>query len=614
MSISRIILLLFFTISMYAKPLDIDGKTDFYNLLLNSEIFIDNSKSLSLKDIQKKHNEFKINNKKQLSFGYSPDFNVWIKFTLKNNSNKTIEKIIEYDNVLTTNIKFYYSNTNDSYTQDGLLNLNKKRKTINPIFKIELEPNEVKTYYIQTSSYITTLIVKLNLWDKDKFYITDTKHQFYLALFFGAMSIMAIYNLFIFFFTKDISYLFYVFYIIGIIAHQLIYVGIGSLYIFNQDLIIYIIKFASLLVAFPIFALGLFTKTFLQTNQYPIFNKILNIYIILMPISVVIFLTTDMFNKYRNIFSLCLILYLMVLSIYATYKRNRQAYFILFGWVIIASAFSAMYLSSTGLFNIYKYFPYIVEISFVLEAIVFSIALADKINNLQKDKEEANKKLITQQQNETQRLEIKVTEKTKDLKTALDEKGLLLKELNHRVKNNMQMIVSLIRLQSDEIDDEKLLNIFQTAQNRINAMSHLHELLYKQDNISHINAYEYFSILIEELQDSYDKNINIQFNIETQLKMEQSVYCGIILNELVTNCFKYAFPNKDGEIQISLTKQDNTFKLLVSDNGIGYDKNINSNSLGLILVDTLAKKQLNGNIHVNSNSGVKVSITWNTTE
>jgi len=614
MSVLKIFLLLFFAVSTYASPLIIDGKTDYYNLLPYSEIYIDKSKSLLLEDIEKKDSEFNRNNKKQLSFGYSPDFNVWVRFTLKNNSNKTIEKILEYKNVLTTDIKFYDLSAGYSFIQDGLLNLNAKRKTVNPMFEIRLEPNESKTYFIQTSSYITTLIVKLNLWDKNKFYETDTTYQFYLALFFGAMSIMAIYNLFIFFFTKDISYLFYVLYIIGIIAHQLIYVGIGSIYVFNQYWVNTIIQYASLLVAFPIFALGLFTKTFLRTKQYPIFNKILNMYLILLPLSVIIFSTTDAFNKYRNIFSLLLILYLMILSIYATYKRNRQAYFILFGWVIIASAFSAMYFSSTGLFNIYKYLPYIVEISFVLEAIVFSIALADKINQLQKDKQEANQKLIVQQQNEKQRLKKQVTEKTKDLEVALDEKGLLLKELNHRVKNNMQTIISLIRLQSNEIEDEGLQSIFQTAQNRISAMSHLHELLYKQDNISHIDAHEYFKLLINEIQGSYDSNISINFNIQTQLKMEQAIYCGLILNELISNSYKYAFPIGKGKIDIALSKIESVFHLSIADNGIGYDKETPSNSLGLTLVNILAKQQLRGNIQIHSSNGVQVTIQWSSND
>ena len=270
-----------------------------------------------------------------------------------------------------------------------------------------------------------------------------------------------------------------------------------------------------------------------------------------------------------------------------------------------------MYLSSTGVFNIYKYFPYIIEISLAVEAIIFSIALADRINSLQKDKADANQKLITQQENEKQRLEIQVENKTSDLKVALDEKGLLLKELNHRVKNNMQTIVSLISLQGDAIEDVQLQDIFLTAQNRIKAMSHLHELLYKQDNISNINAHEYFLILIEELKYSYNNDININFEIRTHLQMEQAVYCGIIVNELVSNSFKHAFKNEEeGNVSISLKKSNHYFELCVSDDGVGYEQNQSTDSLGLILVDTLATKQLQADVTINTSKGVSVLIIW----
>ncbi len=428
------------------------------------------------------------------------------------------------------------------------------------------------------------------------------------------MFILAFYNLFIYFFTKDKSYLFYVLYIIGIIAHHSMYVGIANIYILDSISAMYVINFATALVAFPIFSLALFTKYFLQTKQYPVFNNILNLFLFLMPLSVVIFSFTDIFNTYRNLLSFLLIIYLMIVAIYATIRRNRQAYFVLFGEIIIASAFTSMYLSSIGIFNIYKFFPYIVELSLVLEAIIFSIALADKIKQLQKEKNEVSKKLIIQQKNEKARLAVQVAEKTTDLKTALDEKGVLLKELNHRVKNNMQTIVSLIRLQSDEVKDKKIQGIFTTIQNRINAMIQLHELLYKKDNITYVNAYEYFKNLIEELKESYKNEVRIYFDIQSELKTEQAVYCGLILNELITNSLKYAFPKGEGEIDITLSQKGSLYTLIVNDNGIGYDKNSICNSLGLILVNTLATQQLHGNITIEPKFGVHVKIEWNQNE
>lgn len=610
----KIIFLLLFYCNLFSDVVNINEHTSSFELLQNSEIYLDKNRDLTIIKIQNQNIIFEKNDKNILSFGYSPSFDVWIKFTLKNDSNKVVKKIIEYNNPLTTNLSFYDLKDELNTQEEGLLSKKIDKLAINPIFIIELNPNEQSTYYIKASSYITTLIVDLKLWSEDDFYKKEIKHQIILSLFFGAMFILGIYNFFIYLFTKDISYLYYVIYIIGLILHHLMYSGIANIYLLNYELKIYIVNLASALVALPIYALGLFTKSFLQTNQYPKYNKILNGFFLFIPISVIFFITTNDYNKYRNSFTILFLLFLMVLTIYSAIKKNKQAYFILFGWLIFLSSGLLMYLSSLGVYNVTKYFPYLIEISFVSEAIIFSIALANKITNLQKEKNEANKKLIVQKENETKRLSKDVDLRTKDLKEALDEKELLLKELNHRVKNNMQTIVSLIRLQSDEIENEKLKDILLTIQNRIGAMGHLHELLYKQNNINFIDVYEYFELLIEEVRDSYDSYIKIHLNIKTKLRIEDTIYCGLIINELITNSFKYAFPNKNGNINVSLEKENENIKLIVSDDGIGFDKNHKTTSLGLTLVKTLAVNQLRGEINIDIKDGVSTTIVWNENE
>ncbi|MGE0051898.1 MAG: 7TM diverse intracellular signaling domain-containing protein [Arcobacter sp.] len=613
MSYLKIIFLLLVSINLYANIININEQTKSIEILPNSEIYIDKNRNLTIEDIIKQNVKFEKNNKEILSFGYSPDFDVWIKIVLKNDLNKPIKKILEYNNPLTTNVDFYDVNKNNYFQKDGLLTQNKDKYVINPIFEIELNPNEEKVYFVKASSYITTLIIDLKLWNENSFYQKEIKHQIILSLFFGAMFILGIYNLFIYLFTRDKSYLYYVIYIFGLIAHHLVYVGFTKLYMFNSKILLDILELSSVLVALPVYALGLFTKSFLQTNQYPILNKILNGFLIVIPISILFFIFTDDYDKYRNSLTMLFLLFLMIVTIYGAIKRNKQAYFILFGWFIFLSSGMLMFLSSSGIFDIKKFFPYLIETSFVMEAIIFSIALANRITSLQKEKNEANNRLIIQQKNETKRLSKEVDLRTKDLKTALDEKELLLKELNHRVKNNMQTIVSLIRLQSDEVENEKLKDILLTIQNRISAMGHLHELLYKQDNINYIDVYEYFEILIEEVRYSYDSYINIHLDIKTKLKMEQAIYCGLIINELITNSFKYAFPNKEGNIYVILEK-DEKMKLTVKDDGIGFEKTNTTFSLGLTLVNTLALNQLKGKIITDIKDGVTTTILWDEDE
>lgn len=604
-----LIAFLFFLPLVNANTVYIDNKTEFHNLLSHSKIYIDKTKSMNIDAIVKIENEFKNNDKEFLAYGYSPDFNVWIKFELKNTTDKPIDKILEYGNPLTTHIEFH-SPVDGYMKKEGLYQISENRKTINPVFKIQLKPQESKIFYIKASTHITTLIVKLNLYDNDSFYEKEIKYQLVLGLFFASMLILGIYNLFIYFFTKDLSYLYYVLYIFGVIVHQMAYVGFANIYLLDQALRVNLVEYASVVTAFPIYFLALFTKSFLRTNQYPLINKILNIFLIIIPISIILFLTFDMFYKYRNLLNMLLFTYLIIITVYATFKKNRLANFILFGWFIVLSAGIFMYLSSVGIFDIYQYQPYLVEIAFVLEAVIFSIALADRINYLQKEKNEANTKLISQQKNEKERLKLQVIEKTADLKNSVDEKEMLLKELNHRVKNNMQTIVSLVRLQLDETDDANAKAILTTTYNRINAMSHLHELLYYQNNISNVNANDYFTLLVEEIQESYSKDVKIHLDISSELKLEQAIYCGLILNELITNAFKHAFPSKCGNIYVELSKSGTDYLLSVADDGIGYNKKMSSNSLGLILVDSLVKSKLRGTLDISSEDGVKVAIKW----
>lgn len=175
----------------------------------------------------------------------------------------------------------------------------------------------------------------------------------------------------------------------------------------------------------------------------------------------------------------------------------------------------------------------------------------------------------------------------------------------------MQTIISLIRLQNDEIQDSKINLLLSTIQNRISAMSHLHELLYRKDTITFVNAYEYFERIVFEIQQSFEHEIEVEYDTNCTLNAESAIYCGLIINELLTNSFKHAFDkNGSGFIKIDFIKTNNEYSLIYSDNGKGYDQNIKKESLGLILIETLTKKQLKAQLDINSTKGVKVEIKW----
>ncbi len=194
------------------------------------------------------------------------------------------------------------------------------------------------------------------------------------------------------------------------------------------------------------------------------------------------------------------------------------------------------------------------------------------------------------------------------LKKSLDEKTLLLQEIHHRVKNNMQIISSLIYLQSGQISDESIVGIFNEMQNRIKSMALIHEKLYQTKDLSRIDFKDYVCALTENLRSSYtqgDYALTVDIDIANiSLNIETAIPCGLIINELMSNSLKYAFVKgrEDALVSIRLHVEDNgEYELSVRDNGMGIpaDFDINtSKSLGLQLVKTLVGHQLGGTMEL----------------
>lgn len=204
------------------------------------------------------------------------------------------------------------------------------------------------------------------------------------------------------------------------------------------------------------------------------------------------------------------------------------------------------------------------------------------------------------------------------LKDSLKEKELLLKEVHHRVKNNLQVISSILNLQSNYVDDENTLSILRESQNRIKSMSFIHESLYQTNTLSNIDFSEYMINLVKNLVHSYqmyDQNIDFTYNVEdVELNLDQAIPCGLIVNELVSNALKYAFNGiEKPELILSLKELDaETVKIEVADNGKGLPQGFQieeSNTLGLQLVQTLVE-QIDGMLEIENTRGVKYLITF----
>ena len=189
-------------------------------------------------------------------------------------------------------------------------------------------------------------------------------------------------------------------------------------------------------------------------------------------------------------------------------------------------------------------------------------------------------------------------EKNEQVNTALKERETLLREIHHRVKNNLQIISSLLNLQSRHIEDQQALEAVKEGQNRVKSMALIHQEIYQKDNLTEINAGHYISNLVQGLLKSYELStgtIELETDIdELDLDVDTTIPLGLIINELVTNTVKYAFPDKQaGKLKIILKKKAHSLWLTVSDNGIGIPEDFElekARSFGLKLIYSLARK------------------------
>lgn len=205
------------------------------------------------------------------------------------------------------------------------------------------------------------------------------------------------------------------------------------------------------------------------------------------------------------------------------------------------------------------------------------------------------------------------------MRASLKEKEVLLKEVHHRVKNNLQVISSILNLQSSYIKDAKILEILHESQNRIKSMAFVHESLYQTKDFASINFQEYVGNISRNLVHSYSLSTAPELNLDLDpifLNLDTSIPCGLIINELLSNALKYAFKDgRKGAINVSVKDNSNKITITIADNGIGLPKGLdyrNTESLGLQLVVTLVE-QINGTIEIDQKKGTKFTIEFSNT-
>ena len=249
-------------------------------------------------------------------------------------------------------------------------------------------------------------------------------------------------------------------------------------------------------------------------------------------------------------------------------------------------------------------------ITFLVVAYLLTIInRAAKIEGLAAELSHANKDL-----------ENEITERVQaeqQIRASLQEKEALLKEINHRVKNNLQLVSSLLRIQSATIEDEQALQAFRQSQDRVRSIALIHEKLYQSKDMARIDLADYLRSLTSSLFLSYGSSseaIELKIHAEgVHLGVDTAIPCALIINELVSNSLQHAFPGgMEGEIRIELRSEENQSVQMVSDNGVGFPKDFdlrNTGTLGMELVRTLVD-QLEGTIELDRSGGTAIKIMF----
>jgi PAS domain S-box-containing protein len=205
-----------------------------------------------------------------------------------------------------------------------------------------------------------------------------------------------------------------------------------------------------------------------------------------------------------------------------------------------------------------------------------------------------------------------------NLLVSVREKEILLKEIHHRVKNNLQIVSSLLSLQADYITDPDDLNVFKNSQTQILSMAAIHEKLYQSGNFSNINMKDFIEDLVQQLQCFYSKMnsmVDIIVSVENIfVSIEFAIPLSMLINEIVTNALKYAFPESRGEIYIGFSKiEGDAYSLILHDNGVGFMENAavhGKRTFGLTLINTLVS-QLNGSMTRKTEGGTRYDVIVN---
>ncbi len=527
---------------------------------------------------------------------------LWVKVDL--NTKKLDPKtIIEVQTPLKDSITVFYTLKNKEIVTKklGLMYAYSKNKFNHylPVFEIPINDLNSNEVYIKVKSRYS-MFFPLDIKSTENFYKERVNSYIVGGLLIGGLLLMGIYNLFLYFSVRDFSYILYVIALLSAILSQGYLFGILTPYL-SPESPEFNFRFPLVIMCNTGIFSSLFTIRFLNVKANSKF-----LYYLLLFAATLLFLNgvfellqiNDYISRKANIIliiSTSLVIFSSALN--SLLKKNSIAIYFTIAWTFYLFGMITFALKSVGILPHNSFTDHFMHVGTFMEVMLLSFALGHKYSLIRLEKE----RLERQTRKE---LELLVKKQTEKLKISLEEKEVLLKEVHHRVKNNLQIVISLLDLQVASIKNTKNKEILAQSKSRVYSMSLIHQKLYQSDNFARINIKNYIEELFTYVKNSYHHlSLDLKHSLtidDKELSLTKAIPLGLIINELLTNCFKHSFKNdKANELKISVDFNEDALILIIADSGEGFDQNTGTGgvkkSLGLFLIKSLSK-QLRGNI------------------
>ena len=446
--------------------------------------------------------------------------------------------------------------------------------------------------------------------------VRDQNTTFLDTLLFGALGIMILFNLILFLFFREKAYLFYALGHLFFLFHFFAVTGYGMAWLYPHYPILntrftwistnlFFMSYAGFMYYF--FGVSRFGKRLLG-----IFAGTVGI------ITALLFLPINSDALFEPVYYATQgFAFLILLNIIFHHYRHHkvQIFNLLFligvGIFVAGGVFSA--LARAEVIPATDFSLALYKVGVILEALLLSIAIAHKALLERRKNEQLQRQLNQELEVLVEEKTAELTQKNQQLEQALKDKETLLTEVHHRVKNNLQLMSSLLDLQARGTKDQAARQVLVESLSRVNAMGIVHHKLYSGDSTTEVETSSYLDELVVNIANIYNKTHQVELLTQADsfsLTIKEAIPLGLVITELVTNAFKHAFQDAGGTISVSLTRRKSEVTLEVRDNGKGWDGSSGNNgSLGMMIIESLSK-QLQARFKVENDQGTVATFTF----